>query len=132
AGIQSAEELGARLRGDDEPQWCERRLLARLHRYTREKQRSEIQAVPPAQFLRFLFRWQGIAGAAADERREGEDGLLAVLRQLEGFAVPAGAWEDAVLAPRVRLALPALLARLCAAGRIVWFRHADGADPERR
>jgi hypothetical protein len=67
-----------------------------LNRYTRDKQRSEIQAVPPAQFMRFLFRWQGVAGAAVDERREGEAGLLAVLRQLEGFSVAAGAWEDDV------------------------------------
>jgi ATP-dependent Lhr-like helicase len=107
-------------------------LLARLHRYTRDQQRSEIQAVPPAQFMRFLFRWQGVAGAALDERREGEAGLLAVLRQLEGFSVPAGAWEDDVLAPRLRHYLAELLDRLCAAGHIVWFRPAQGADPERR
>ena len=112
--------------------WCERRLLARLHRYTRETQRAAVQAVPPAQFLRFLFRWQGVAGAATDERREGEDGLLAVLRQLEGFSVPAGAWEDEVLAARVRHYLPDLLDRLCGAGRVVWFRPAQAADPERR
>jgi ATP-dependent Lhr-like helicase len=116
--------------------WCERRLLARLHRYTRERQRSEIQAVAPAQFMRFLFRWQGVAGAAdmsgMGSRREGEAGLLAVLRQLEGFSVPAGAWEDEVLAPRVRHYLPDLLDRLCAAGRVGWFRPAQTADPERR
>jgi ATP-dependent Lhr-like helicase len=112
--------------------WCERRLLARLHRYTREKQRSEIQAVAPAQFMRFLFRWQGVAGAALDERREGEAGLLAVLRQLEGFSVAAGAWEDDVLAPRLRHYLPELLDRLCAAGHVAWFRPAQTADPERR
>ncbi len=112
--------------------WCERRLLARLNRYTREKQRSEVQAVPPAQFMRFLFRWQGVAGASIDERREGENGLLAVLRQLEGFGVPAGAWEEEVLAPRVHHYLPDLLDRLCAAGSIAWFRPAADADPERR
>ncbi|MGQ0587725.1 MAG: Lhr family helicase, partial [Gammaproteobacteria bacterium] len=112
--------------------WCERRLLARLNRYTREKQRSEIQAVAPAPFMRFLFRWQGVAGASVDERREGENGLLAVLRQLEGFSVPAGAWEDEVLAPRVHHYLPDLLDRLCAAGAIVWFRPAADADPERK
>jgi len=116
--------------------WCERRLLARLHRYTREKQRSEIQAVAPAQFMRFLFRWQGVAGAAdmsgLGSRREGEAGLLAVLRKLEGFSVAAGAWEDDVLAPRLRHYLPELLDRLCAAGHVAWFRPAQSADPERR
>jgi ATP-dependent Lhr-like helicase len=116
----------------DESVWCERRLLARLNRYTRDKQRSEIQAVPPAQFMRFLFRWQGVAGAAVDERREGEAGLLAVLRQLEGFSVAAGAWEDDVLAPRLRHYLPDLLDRLCSAGQVAWFRPARSADPERR
>jgi ATP-dependent Lhr-like helicase len=125
------EAEGGAMRMDGE-RWCERRLLARLNRYTREKQRSEIQAVPPAQLMRFLFRWQGLAGASVDERREGEAGLLAVLRQLEGFEVPAGAWEDEVLAPRVHHYLPDLLDRLCAAGAIVWFRPALDADPERR
>jgi ATP-dependent Lhr-like helicase len=112
--------------------WCERRLLARLNRYTREKQRAEVQAVPPAQLMRFLFRWQGVAGAALDDRREGEAGLLAVLRQLEGFSVPAGAWEDEVLAPRVRHYLPDLLDRLCAAGAVAWFRPAPDAGTERK
>jgi ATP-dependent helicase Lhr and Lhr-like helicase len=112
----------------DDMQWIERRLLARLNRYTRERQRAAVQAVPPAQFLRFLFRWQGLAGAAGDERREGDSGLLAVLRQLEGFAVPAGAWEDEVLAPRVRHYLPDLLDRLCSSGRIVWARPAAGGE----
>ena len=118
--------------GTDAAVWCERRLLARLNRYTRETQRAGVQAVAPAQLMRFLFRWQGVAGAALDERREGEAGLLAVLRQLEGFSVPAGAWEDDVLAPRVRHYTPDLLDRLCGAGRIAWFRPAQAADSARR
>ncbi|MGH8442478.1 MAG: Lhr family helicase, partial [Nevskiaceae bacterium] len=134
AALAALEGEGAvmRMGAPDDEQWCERRLLARLNRYTREKQRSEVQAVPPAQFMRFLFRWQGVAGASHDERREGENGLLAVLRQLEGFSVPAGAWEDDVLAPRVHHYLPDLLDRLCAAGSIVWFRPAADPDPERK
>jgi ATP-dependent helicase Lhr and Lhr-like helicase len=132
AGALSALESEGAVMRMEGGQWCERRLLARLHRYTREKQRSEIQAVPPAQFLRFLFRWQGIAGASLDERREGEAGLLAVLRQLEGFSAPAGAWENELLALRVRHYLPDLLDRLCTAGQVVWFRPAQTADPERR
>jgi ATP-dependent Lhr-like helicase len=135
AALAALEAEGAVMRMEG-GRWCERRLLARLHRYTRETQRSEIQAVAPAQFMRFLFRWQGVAGAAdmsgMGSRREGEAGLLAVLRQLEGFSVAAGAWEDDVLAPRLRLYAPELLDRLCAAGHIVWFRPAQTADPERR
>jgi ATP-dependent helicase Lhr and Lhr-like helicase len=131
AALLALEGEGAVMRMDGE-RWCERRLLARINRYTREKERAAVQAVPPAQFLRFLFRWQGVAGASVDERREGEAGLLAVLRQLEGFAVPAGAWEDEVLAARVHHYLPDLLDRLCASGAVAWFRPAAGADPERR
>jgi ATP-dependent Lhr-like helicase len=72
--------------GADE--WCDRRLLARMHRHTRDRLRADIQPVPPAQFIRFLFRWHQLAlgpgSADSDERRQGEAGLAAVLRQLEG------------------------------------------------
>ena len=134
AALAALEGEGAVMRMDPggESRWCERRLLARLNRYTREQQRATVQAVPPAQFLRFLFRWQGVAGAAGDERREGESGLAAVLGQLEGYSVAAAAWEEDVLPARVRLYAPDLLDRLSTAGRIVWFRPSETADPERR
>jgi ATP-dependent helicase Lhr and Lhr-like helicase len=111
-------------------EWCERRLLARMHRYTRDKLRAEIQPVPPAQFMRFLFRWHQLAGAhgADDERREGESGLAAVLRQLEGFAAPALAWEEDLLGARVKDYEPAMLDRLCAAGRVVWWRPTENGE----
>jgi ATP-dependent Lhr-like helicase len=107
-------------------QWSERRLLARIHRYTREQKRAEVQAVPPAAFMRFLFRWQGLATTLADERREGDEGLAAVLRQLEGFSVPAAGWEEEVLPARLKQYLPHMLDTLCSAGRVAWFRPADG------
>lgn len=111
-------------------EWCERRLLARIHRYTRERQRAEIQPVAPAQFMRFLLRWQGVAQAGSDERRQGETGLLAVLEQLEGYALPAAAWEDDVLSARLREYAPEMLDRLCAAGHVAWCRPAEtGAAP---
>ena len=90
-------------------EWCDRRLLARMHRYTRDKLRAAIQPVPPAQFMRFLFRWHQVAGADGDERREGEAGLADVLRQLEGHAAPASAWEEDILALRVKDYMPAML-----------------------
>jgi ATP-dependent Lhr-like helicase len=109
-------------------EWCERRLLARMHRYTRERLRQQIQPVPAAAFLRFLFRWHRLAGSGAeDERRENEAGLLEALRQLEGCAVPAAAWEDELLAARIRGYMPYMLDKLCAAGRVVWVRPASGA-----
>jgi len=105
-------------------EWCDRRLLARMHRHTRDRLRAEIQPVPPAQFMRFLFRWHQLAGAQGDgdERREGEAGLAGVLRQLEGVAAPASAWEDDLLPARVKDYEPDMLDKLCAAGRVAWWR----------
>ncbi|WP_280151350.1 DEAD/DEAH box helicase [Piscinibacter sp. XHJ-5] len=103
-------------------EWCDRRLLARMHRRTRDKLRAEVQPVPPAQFMRFLFRWHQLAGSEGDLRREGEGGLADVLRQLEGHGAPASAWEDDLLAARVKDYQPHMLDRLCAAGRVAWWR----------
>jgi ATP-dependent Lhr-like helicase len=111
-------------------EWCERRLLIRIHRYTRDRKRSEIQAVPQAQLMRFLFRWQRVAMEERDDRREGEAGLLAVLRELEGFAVPAGAWERDILPLRVKNYSRRDLDKLCAAGRIAWYREAETSASE--
>jgi ATP-dependent Lhr-like helicase len=122
--------MRGRFSGGREEEWCERRLLLRIHRYTRDRKRNEIQAVPPAQLMRFLFRWQRVAIESHDDRREGEAGLLAVLQQLEGFAVPAGAWERDILPLRVRQYLPESLDKLCAAGRIAWYRPVEASGSE--
>ncbi len=120
------EAEGAVMRGGftapDAAQWCDRRLLARMHRLTRERLRAEIQPVPPAQFMRFLLRWHQLATAEDDERREGEAGLAGALRQLEGCAAPASAWEEDLLAARVKDYLPHMLDRLCSAGQVAWWR----------
>src|SRR5262249_49170326 len=81
------------------PAWCERRLLARIHRYTIDTLRREIEPVSAADFLRFLARWQH-----ADEQSmlDGPRGVAEVLTQLAGFQVPAPAWETPVLPRRVR------------------------------
>ena len=100
-----------------ETQWCERRLLARIHRYTLKRLRSEIEAVAPADFMRFLFHWQGLG-----ERREGIEALAAVLTQLEGYAAPAAAWEAHILPARLRGYSADELDRLCSAGRFAWLR----------
>ncbi len=121
--------MRGRFRGNVE-EWCDRRLLIRIHRYTRDRQRKEIQAVPPAQFMRFLFRWQRVAMEGHDDRREGGAGLLAVLQELEGFAVPAGAWERDILPLRVKDYVPPDLDKLCAAGRIAWYRPAEPGGSE--
>ena len=122
--------MRGRFSGGREEEWCERRLLIRIHRYTRDRKRNEIQAVPPAQFMRFLFRWQRVAMEGRDDRQEGEAGLLAVLQQLEGFAIPAGAWERDILPLRVKNYVPSDLDKLCAAGRIAWYRPFEATGSE--
>lgn len=109
-------------------QWCDRRLLARIHRGTRDKRRAEFQPVPPAQFMRFLFRWHQLETSEGDERRQGEGGLADVLRQLEGHAAPAAAWEEDLLAARVNDYLPSMLDKLCAVGRVAWWRPTEAGD----
>ncbi len=133
--LLALEAEGGVMRGaytaSDADEWCDRRLLARMHRLTRDKQRAEFQSVPPAQLMRFLFRWHQLASDADDERREGEGGLADVLRQLEGHAAPAAAWEDDLLAARVADYEPGMLDRQCAMGRVVWWRPTDTADAQR-
>ena len=116
--------------GSDE--WCERRLLARVHRYTLNRLRAEIQPVPARDFLRFLFEWQRVTDKT---RMEGPDALAAVLGQLEGYEAAAGAWETEILPARVSEYDPAWLDDHCLAGRVSWARlrprnpvRADGSS----
>jgi ATP-dependent Lhr-like helicase len=104
-----------------ETEWCERGLLARIHRYTLKQLRSEIEPVAPADYMRFLFSWHKLDEQA---RGEGEEALVAAIRQLEGFAVPAVAWEAHILSTRMRRYDPQMLDSLCASGRITWLRAA--------
>ena len=107
-----------------EPEWCERRLLARIHRYTLARLRREIDPVEPADYMRFLFAWHGL-----EERREGPAGLLAVIEQLEGFEAPAAVWEDSIFAARLRGYDPSWLDTVCLTGRVVWLRRTGPSAP---
>jgi ATP-dependent Lhr-like helicase len=102
-----------------EDEWCERHLLARIHRYTLGRLRREIEPVEPRDYLRFLFDWQHLA---EDARVAGPEALAAVLAQLEGFEAPAVAWESELLAARVSDYSSSWLDDLCTSGRIVWTR----------
>ncbi len=102
-----------------EIEWCERHLLARIHRYTLGRLRREIEPVEPRDFVRFLFEWQHVAGAA---RVSGPEALPAVLAQLEGFEAPAPLWEAEVLPARVKDYASSWLDDLCTAGRTMWTR----------
>jgi ATP-dependent Lhr-like helicase len=111
----------------DEPHWCERSVLARIHRMTLGRLRREIEPTSAADFLRFLARWQHVAPGT---RLHGARGTLEVVGQLQGFHAAAGAWERELLAARVAGYERGLLDELCLAGEVVWGRLAVAAAPE--
>ena len=100
-------------------EWCERHLLARIHRYTLKRLRQEIEPVEPRDFARFLLDWQH---AGPSSRLEGPEALAPVLALLEGYEAPAGQWEAEILPARLRDYSPRGLDELCTAGRTVWTR----------
>jgi ATP-dependent Lhr-like helicase len=110
--------------GTDRTQWCDRRLLARIHRYTISRLRAEIEPVGAADFMRFLAHWQHVAG---EDRVQGTEGLLSVVEQLEGFELAAAAWEHDVLPNRVAHYGGELLDQLCLSGRVAWGRLTPGS-----
>ncbi len=110
---------GRFLPGVNDEQWCDRRLLARIHHTTIRRLRSEIEPVAARDFLRFLFAWQHVG---EETRLRGPDALPPVLKLLEGFEAPAGAWETEILPARVECYEPARLDAQCIAGRTTWAR----------
>ncbi|MGJ7900890.1 DEAD/DEAH box helicase [Lysobacter sp. 1R34A] len=111
------------LGGDEE--WCERHLLARIHRYTVGRLRREIEPVAPRDFARFLFDWQHLS---ASTRMNGPQALRAVLEQLEGYEAPASVWESELLPARIADYDSSWLDELCAAGRVTWARLRPDAN----
>src|SRR5437016_344960 len=109
--------------GTIELEWCDRRLLARIHRYTLNRLRSEIEPVAAADFMRFLLHWQHVA---AGEQLKGAEGLAAIVEQLEGFELAAAAWEHDVLPARVSDYGAEQIDRLCLSGRVAWGRLTPG------
>src|SRR5580692_4739779 len=119
------EAAGSVLRGQftdssgGETEWCDRRLLARIHRLTLGSLRKQIQPVNAAQFMRWLLRWQHLT---PETRLLSERGTLEALQQLQGFEAPANAWEQQILARRVANYDPNVLDRLCLTGAVGWGR----------
>ena len=117
-------------------EWCARRLLARIHSYTLNRLRQEIEPVPSADFIRFLLAWQKVA---PDHQMEGPESVRAIIEQLEGFEAPAAAWEGELLPSRLVEYDPAWLDALCLSGEVVWVRltppvraaNENGADRPR-
>ena len=135
AALMALQAEGFAMRGAFTPEaaeaneWCERRLLARIHRYTVKRLRAEIEPIEARDFLRFLCEWQRVAGGA---RMEGPDAVGAILAQLEGFEAAASAWETEILPSRISEYEPAWLDEQCLAGRFVWTRlAAKRGDGER-
>ena len=115
---------GFALRGEFDPacdaeQFCARRLLTRIHLYTKERLRKEIEPVSGQDFLRFLLRWQH---AVPGLQREGKRGVLAVVEQFQGFELASGSWEESLLSSRVEKYRSAWLDALCLSGEVSWGR----------
>ncbi|MGA2511590.1 MAG: DEAD/DEAH box helicase [Candidatus Acidiferrales bacterium] len=135
------EASGSVLRGKftevaiDETEWCDRRLLARIHRITVGTLRKQIEPVNPAQFMRWLLRWQHVAPGT---QALGERGTLEILQQMQGFEAPASAWERHILVRRVANYDPKVLDHLSLTGAVGWGRLSphpatlESAAPERR
>jgi ATP-dependent Lhr-like helicase len=104
---------------DSRLEWCDRRLLARIHRYTLNRLRAEIEPVSPADFMRFLFAWQH---AAPSMKLAGPDGLRQILVLLDGYETAADAWERFVLPSRLDRYEPSMLDMLCLTGQVGWAR----------
>ena len=116
----------------DAVEWCNRRILARIHRLTLGQLRREIEPVTAAQFQRFLHRWQHLVPGS---RLHGVDGTLQIIKQLQGYEISAAAWEPEILARRIARYEPDFLDQLCLAGEVMWARlspHPAFEDPEPR
>jgi ATP-dependent Lhr-like helicase len=119
------EASGAALRGNftnaspEQTEWCDRRLLARIHRMTLGALRKQVEPVSAAVFMRWLLRWQHLA---AGTQVFGERGTLEVLHQLQGFEAPANAWEREILSARIANYDPKVLDQLCLTGAVGWGR----------
>jgi ATP-dependent Lhr-like helicase len=129
AELRALEGQGRILRGRFTPgtaalEWCDRRLLARIHRYTLNRLRAEIEPVSAADFMRFLLHWQHVAG---EDQLRGVEGVAAVVEQLEGFELAAACWESDVLPVRVADYGAEHIDRLCLSGRVAWGRLTPGS-----
>jgi ATP-dependent Lhr-like helicase len=126
------ENEGFALRGhftdpDGPEEFCARRILTRIHGYTRQRKRQETEPVTARDFMRFLLRWQHVT---PDTRREGSRGVLAVVEQLQGFELAAGAWEKAIFPARVTGYRREWLDEACLDGGIAWGRLCVRGEPD--
>ena len=133
--LYALEQEGFILRGHFTPEaegleWCERRLLARIHRYSLAKLRREIEPVSTSDYLRFLFSWQGL-NVTANPQPKGPESLEAILESLEGFEAPCAAWESEILPARMSGYEPAWLDLQGLTGNFIWCRLRPQLQPQR-
>ena len=128
AGLAVLEQHGVALQGHYTPtpdgddgvtEWIARRLLARMHSYSRRTRRERVEPATAQDFMRFLLRWQHVAPGT---QLTGEAGLASILEMLEGYEAAAVAWEPDLFARRLRHYEPAWLDRLCHDGEVGWLR----------
>ena len=129
AALTDLEREGFAFRGYFSPaapeeEWCERRLLARIHRYTLSALRRDIEPVAASDFMQFLFQWQHVGEG---HKLEGQEAVARVLEQLEGVEAPATAWEGDILPGRIKDYDYAWLDTLCLSGRVLWGRFRPSA-----
>jgi len=122
--LAQLEREGYVLRGRFTPgltieEWCERHLLARIHRYTVKRLRREIEPVALQDFMRFLFDWQHLSPST---RGQGSAVLPAIIGQFEGYPAAASAWDSDILPARLKDYSPSWLDDLCRSGKQVWMR----------
>ena len=139
-GIRQVEGMGFVLRGRftpgvDRDEWCDRRLLARIHRYTLDRLRREIDPVPAQDYMRFLLGWQHLS---PESRLAGKAGVRQAINRLQGYEAAASAWERELLVTRISDYRSSWLDELCLGGEVVWARltprkseRTAGATPTR-
>ncbi len=129
AALHTLEQQGSIMQGyfsapDGPLEWCERGLLARIHRYTQRNLRDEIKPVSLTAFMRFLFEWHNIT----PDRPAGENALINTLQKLEGFNIAASAWETDILPARLAMYSAESVDKLCTSGRYIWIHFPQGTQ----
>ena len=128
AALEAIEATGGAMRGrytwNESPpageiEWCDRRLLARIHRLTLDGARRRVEPAEPADFWQFLLSHHHLPFG---ERLEGRAAVREAISQLQGFEAPAGAWERDLLPGRVAEYDPAWLDELSLSGEVAWGR----------
>jgi len=133
AALLALETEGFVFRGQYTPElqieeWCERRLLQRIHKYTIEALRQSIEPICVQDFMRFLFQRHHMDSS---DKPTGPHSLQKLLDQLEGYQSPAGAWESDIIPARLAQYDPQWLDVLCMSGKFLWGRFKPSATAER-